>query len=67
MNIRVEINVVVESIIVFDIKIIFKRHKILKKNDAKVITKYNNNINSIDSKLYIDLIYYIIDSILSRR
>ena len=29
--------------------------------------KYNDNINSIDSKLYINLIYYIIDSILSRQ
>ena len=41
--------------------------KFQKKNDVKVITRYNDNINSIDSKLYIDLIHYIIDSILSRR
>ena len=54
-------------IIAFDTKIIFKQYKILKKGDAKIITKYNNNVNSIDLKLYVDLIYYVIDLILSRR
>ena len=43
-------------IIAFDTKIIFKQYKILKKGDAKIITKYNNNVNSIDLKLYVDLI-----------
>ena len=56
-NIRVEINGIIESIIAFDIKAIFKRRKILRKGDAKVITRYN----SIDSKLYIDLIHHIIE------
>ena len=66
-NIRVEINIVIESIIVFDVKVIFKRRKILEKDNAKVIMRYNDKINSIDLKLYVNLIYYVIDSISSRR
>ena len=40
MNIRVKINVVIELIVEFDSKIIFKRRKILKKYDAKIITTF---------------------------
>ena len=61
MNIRIKINIVVESIVEFDIKIIFKRRKIFKKDNAKIITRYNDNANSIDLKLFIDLIHHAID------
>ena len=33
----------------------------------KIITRYNDNVNLINSKLYINLIHYIIDQILSHR
>ena len=55
INFRIEINIIIES----DIKIISKRYKISKKNVTKIIMIQIDNFNSIDEKIYVDLIHHV--------